>query len=61
MAKNVTLAVKGHTLTIKIDLRESGTPSNSGKSEVIASTQGNIPVPEHDDLRLGVNVYRMVR
>ena len=60
MAENVTVSVKGTTLTIKIDLSQDGQPSKSGKSQVIASTKGNMPIPGHTDLRLGVNVYRMV-
>ena len=60
MGNNVRLSVKGSTLTITIDLKHAGEPSKSGKSQVIASTKGNVPVPGHQDLRLGVNVYRLV-
>ena len=55
---NVELSVKGKKLTITIDLDAEGTPSKSGKTLVIASTHGNIPVPENPELRLGLNLYR---
>lgn len=61
MANNVDLLVKGKKLTINIDLSKKGEPSKSGKSTVIASTKGNVPVPDHPDMRLGLNLYRIVR
>jgi len=45
-------------LTITIDTKAEGTPSASGKSQVIASTRGNVVVPGTDGLKLGVNAYR---
>ena len=56
--KNVEMAVKGDILTITIDLSKTHGPSKSGKTIVIASTLGNKPVPNHDDARIGVNVYK---
>lgn len=38
---NVTAKVVGSKLVIEVDCSKSGVPSKSGKSEVIASTQGN--------------------
>ncbi len=46
------------TLTVEIDLTKKGSLSKSGKSVVIASTQGNIPVGT-EGLRLGVNLYKI--
>lgn len=45
-------------LTIVIDLTKKGSESKSGKSLVIASTQGNVPVGANG-LRLGVNLYQL--
>ena len=45
----------GKTLVIEIDLTAKGTPSASGKSLVIATTRGNIPV---NGFTLGLNVYK---
>ena len=48
---------KGKRLVIEVDLSAQGTPSKTGKSIVITSTQGNKAVPDAG-VMLGVNVYR---
>ena len=55
---NILVAVKGTMLTITVDLAKPGTPSVSGKTDVIASTRGNAPIPGFPQIRMGVNVYR---
>lgn len=46
-------------LTIKIDTTKSFGPSKSGKTEIVASTEGNVAVGDSGgDLRLGLNCYR---
>lgn len=55
--KNVELSVKGNTLTITVDLTKEFGPSSSGKTIVIASTEGNIPLPGCTEV-VGLNVYR---
>ena len=55
--KNVQLAVTGNILTITVDLTKEFGPSSSGKTIIIASTEGNIAVPERDE-KIGLNVYR---
>ncbi len=55
--KNVDLKIQGDTLTIKIDLSKEFGPSSSGKTIIIASTEGNISLPDRDE-KLGLNVYR---
>ena len=55
--KNVKLAVAKNTLTITVDLSKTFGPSASGKSILIASTEGNKGVPGRDEVRLGLNVY----
>jgi hypothetical protein len=54
---NVKLSVKGSILTIEVDLSKRGNRSASGKSIQIASTGGNIAVPEFPDIKIGLNVY----
>lgn len=58
--QNIVLRTEGKKLIIEIDLSQEFGLSSSGKSIVIASTQGNVPVPEAPDptTRIGVNVYR---
>ena len=56
--KNVEMQVEGNILTIKVDLTQEFGPSSSGKTIIIASTEGNVSVPEHEDKKAGLNVYR---
>lgn len=56
---NVKLAVSGKKLTITIDLGVEGEASKSGKSVVLATTKGNVPVPQHEELKLGLNLFRV--
>jgi hypothetical protein len=55
--KNVEMTVDGNVLTIKVDLSKEFGPSASGKTIIIASTEGNIAVPDRDE-KVGLNVYR---
>ena len=57
--KNVEMKVEGNTLTIKVDLSKEYGQSSSGKSVIIASTEGNVSVPERGE-KIGLNVYRKV-
>lgn len=55
--KNVEMAVEGNILTIKVDLTKEFGPSSSGKTIIIASTEGNISIPDRDE-KVGLNIYR---
>ena len=55
--KNVDIKVEGNILTIKVDLTKEFGPSSSGKTIIIASTEGNVAVPDRDE-KIGLNVYR---
>ncbi|HET8575568.1 MAG TPA: hypothetical protein VFO18_00610 [Methylomirabilota bacterium] len=55
--KNVQMTVDGNILTIKVDLSKEFGPSSSGKTIIIASTEGNVAVPDRDE-KVGLNVYR---
>ena len=55
--KNVQMSVEGNILTIKVDLSKEFGPSSSGKTIIVASTEGNIAVPEREE-KVGLNVYR---
>ena len=55
--KNVEMTVAGKILTIKVDLSKEFGPSASGKTIIIASTEGNITIPEREE-KVGLNVYR---
>ena len=57
--KNVKMSVQGNTLTIEVDLSKEFGKSASGKSVIIASTEGNAVLDgEHDEVKVGLNVYR---
>jgi hypothetical protein len=54
---NVNMVVQGDKLVITIDLKKEGKKSASGKSIVIASTHGNVVVP-NTKFKLGLNLYQ---
>jgi hypothetical protein len=56
--KNVEMKLEDNILTIKVDLTKEFGPSSSGKTIIIASTEGNISVPDKDDIKIGLNVYK---
>ena len=56
--KNVEMTVDGNILTIKVDLTQDFGPSSSGKTIIIASTEGNISLPDHEEKKIGLNVYK---
>lgn len=55
--KNVELTVQGTILTIKVDLSKEFGPSASGKTTIIASTEGNVTIPDREE-KIGLNVYK---
>lgn len=55
--KNVEMTVQGTILTIKVDLSKEFGPSASGKTIILASTEGNVTIPDRDE-KVGLNVYR---
>lgn len=55
--KNVEMSVEGSVLTIKVDLSKEFGPSSTGKTIIIASTEGNVTIPNRQE-KVGINVYR---
>jgi len=45
-------------LIITINLSKDFGRSKSGKSTIIATTAGNVSIPNHLDIHLGLNLYR---
>jgi hypothetical protein len=56
--KNVEMKLEDNILTIKVDLTKDFGPSSSGKTIIIASTEGNIAIPEKEEVKIGLNVYK---
>ena len=55
--KNIEMSTEGDILTIKVDLAQRFGKSSSGKSTIVASTEGNHSVPGHEEIKIGLNVY----
>jgi hypothetical protein len=55
--KNVEMTVEQGFLIIKVDLSKEFGPSSSGKTIIIASTEGNVSIPDREE-KVGLNVYR---
>lgn len=58
--KNINMAVSENKLTIEVDLSQEGTVSKSGKSVIIASSEGNKAVPGAEEFKIGLNIYKPV-
>ncbi|MDW7727897.1 MAG: hypothetical protein ACNA7I_03015 [Candidatus Methanoperedens sp.] len=56
--KNVDITIDGDLLTIKVDLSKDFGPSSSGKTIIIASSEGNQSLPGREDIKIGLNVYK---
>lgn len=57
---NVAMRLVGDILTITVDLSQELGNSASGKSVVIASSQGNQPTGHANGSVIGLNIYRKV-
>lgn len=55
--KNVEMTVEGTMLTIKVDLSKEFGPSSSGKTIIVATTEGNVTIPDRQE-KVGLNIYR---
>ena len=56
--KNIEMNVIGEELIIKVDLSQSFGRSTSGKSIIIASTEGNQSIPGNEEIKIGLNIYK---
>ena len=56
--KNMQMTQAGSTLTITVDLSKTFGPSASGKTIIIASTEGNVGAPQDGTIKIGLNVYK---
>jgi hypothetical protein len=56
--KNVEMKMEDNILIIKVDLTKEFGPSASGKTIIIASTEGNISIPDKENIKVGLNVYK---
>jgi len=56
--RNIALSMEGGHLVIRIDLSKSLGNSRTNKTDLIATTQGNIQLPYDPYMRLGVTLFR---
>lgn len=56
--KNCEMKLNGNILTITVDISKKFGKSTSGKSIIIGSTEGNVSIPEKEDIKIGLNIYR---
>lgn len=55
--KNIEMTVVDDKLTITIDLSQRFGKSSTGKSTIIASSEGNQSILGREDIKIGLNVY----
>jgi hypothetical protein len=55
LGKNIEYSVEGTKLTLVVDLSKDFGPSASGKTIIIASSEGNKDV---GDVKVGLNIYK---
>ena len=59
IGKNVALSIDGNKLIVEIDLTKDFGKSKSGKTTIIASSEGNASLPKpFEHIKLGLNVYK---
>lgn len=58
IGQNIITKVDGNILTITVDLSQTHGPSTSGKTLIVASSKGNVQIPDAPDVMMGVNLYR---
>jgi len=56
--KNIEMLIEGNILTIKVDLSKDFGPSASGKTIIIASSEGNQSIPGKEEAKIGLNIYK---
>ena len=56
--KNIEMKVEKDKLVRTVDLTKSFGRSKSGKTEIIATTEGNVSVEQRPDVKIGLNIYK---
>ena len=52
------MKVENNILTIQVDLTKEFGPSSSGKTIIIASTEGNVSIHGNEEAKIGLNIYK---
>jgi hypothetical protein len=58
MMENISLDVRGDKLVIEVDLTKPGSPSSTGKTNLIATTRGAVPIhyAKRPGLKVAINI-----
>jgi hypothetical protein len=56
--KNIEMTLVGNILTLKVDISKDFGPSSSGKTIIVASTEGNQQIVEGSNIRIGLNIFK---
>jgi len=61
--KNVTIKQQGNHVTLSFDVTKDYGQSKSGKSTIVASTNGNVAhgTPDGNTIMIGFNAYRVAK
>ena len=57
LMKNIEMSTERNILTIKDELSQRYGKSSSGKSTIVASTEGILLVLGNEEIKIGLNVY----
>lgn len=61
LGTNMDMKVKGNILTITVDLSKNFGTSSSGKSQIVATSGGNIDIAGANGIKIGLNIYKPVK
>lgn len=59
--KNVKMTLDGNILTIQVDVTKDYGPSSSGKTNIVATTEGGQSVEGLEDVKVNLTVYKKVK
>jgi hypothetical protein len=55
--QNIEIKVEKDKMILTVDLKKRLKDSTSGKTVIVASTEGNAKIEGHDGLQFGLNVF----
>lgn len=55
--QNIDMKIEKNKLILTVDLTKRLKPSTSGKTIIVASTEGNAKIDGHTGLQFGLNVF----
>lgn len=56
--KNIETKIDGTKLVITVDLSKTFGRSKSGKTEIVATTEGNVSLEGRPEVKMGINIYK---